>query len=311
MLTPTSKIWHNGRLINWNDAQIHVLSHVVSYGSSVFEGIRCYNTRNGPAVFRAAEHARRLIDSAKIYRIDIQWTTEQLTEAFVQLVHVNKLESCYIRPIVLRGYGDVGVLPKNVPIEVYIACWEWGKYLGPEAIEQGVDVCVSSWNRLAPNTLPSMSKAGANYMNSQLIRMEADVNGYAEGIALDAAGYVSEGSGENIFVIRDGKIVTPPLGASVLPGITRDSIIQIAKSMELPVVESLIPREMLYIADEIFFTGTAVEVTPVRSVDRIKVGAGRRGPITEKLQKAFFDLVEGNSPDTFGWLTPVAETVGP
>jgi branched-chain amino acid aminotransferase len=309
MLTPTSKIWHNGRLINWNDAQIHVLSHVVSYGSSVFEGIRCYNTKNGPAVFRAAEHARRLIDSAKIYRINVEWTMEQLTEAFVQLVAVNKLESCYIRPIVLRGYGDVGVLPKNVPIEVYIACWEWGKYLGPEAIEQGVDVCISSWNRLAPNTLPSMSKAGANYMNSQLIRMEADVNGYAEGIALDAAGYVSEGSGENIFVIRDGKIVTPPLGASVLPGITRDSIIQIAKSMDIPVVESLIPREMLYIADEIFFTGTAVEVTPIRSVDRIKVGAGRRGPITEKLQKAFFDIVEGNAPDTFGWLTPVAEAV--
>jgi branched-chain amino acid aminotransferase len=305
MLTPTSKIWHNGRLINWNDAQIHVLSHVVSYGSSVFEGIRCYNTKNGPAVFRAAEHARRLIDSAKIYRINVQWTVEQLTEAFVQLVHVNKLESCYIRPIVLRGYGDVGVLPKNVPIEVYIACWEWGKYLGPEAIEQGVDVCVSSWNRLAPNTLPSMSKAGANYMNSQLIRMEADVNGYAEGIALDSAGYVSEGSGENIFVIRDGKIVTPPLGASVLPGITRDSIIQIARSMDIPVVESLIPREMLYLADEIFFTGTAVEVTPIRSVDRIPIGAGRRGPITEKLQKAFFDYVEANTPDTFGWLTPV------
>jgi branched-chain amino acid aminotransferase len=308
MLTPTSKIWHNGRLINWNDAQIHVLSHVVSYGSSVFEGIRCYNTKNGPAVFRAAEHARRLIDSAKIYRINVPWTVEQLTEAFVQLVHVNQLESCYIRPIVLRGYGDVGVLPKNVPVETYIACWEWGKYLGPEAIEQGVDVCVSSWNRLAPNTLPSMSKAGANYMNSQLIRMEADTNGYAEGIALDAAGYVSEGSGENIFVIRDGRIVTPPLGASVLPGITRDSILQIARSLDIPVVEALIPREMLYIADEIFFTGTAVEVTPIRSVDRIPVGAGRRGPITEKLQKAFFDYVEGNAPDTFGWLTPVKET---
>ena len=234
---------------------------------------------------------------------------EQLTEAFVQLVAVNQLQSCYIRPIVLRGYGDVGVLPKNVPIEVYIACWEWGKYLGPEAIEGGVDVCISSWNRLAPNTLPSMSKAGANYMNSQLIRMEADVNGYAEGIALDSAGYVSEGSGENIFIIRDGKIVTPPLGASVLPGITRDSIIRIAQSMGIPVVETLIPREMLYIADEIFFTGTAVEVTPVRSVDRIQVGTGRRGPITEKLQKAFFDVVEGTAPDTFGWLTPVVEAV--
>ena len=309
MLTPTSKIWHNGRLINWNDAQIHVLSHVVSYGSSVFEGVRCYHTKNGPAIFRAREHARRLIDSAKIYRINLNWDVDQLTEAFVQLVAVNQLQSCYIRPIVLRGYGDVGVLPKNVPIEVYIACWEWGKYLGPEAIEGGVDVCISSWNRLAPNTLPSMSKAGANYMNSQLIRMEADVNGYAEGIALDSAGYVSEGSGENIFIIRDGKIVTPPLGASVLPGITRDSIIQIAQSMGIPVVETLVPREMLYIADEIFFTGTAVEVTPVRSVDRIQVGTGRRGPITERLQKAFFDVVEGTAPDTFGWLTPVVEAV--
>jgi branched-chain amino acid aminotransferase len=309
MLTPTSKIWHNGQFIDWNDAKIHVLSHVVSYGSSVFEGIRCYHTKQGPAVFRSFEHARRLVDSARIYRIHVPWTAEQLSEAFVELVRVNQLQSCYIRPIVLRGYGDVGVLPKNVPIEVYVACWEWGKYLGAEALEQGVDVCISSWNRLAPNTLPAMSKAGANYMNSQLIRMEADINGYAEGIALDSNGYVSEGSGENIFVIRDGKIVTPPLGASVLPGITRDSIIQIAKSMDIPLVESLVPREMLYIADEIFFTGTAAEVTPVRSVDRIKVGAGRRGPITEKIQKAFFDIVEGNAPDTFGWLTPVAEAV--
>lgn len=310
MLTPTSKIWHNGRLISWDDAKIHVLSHVVSYGSSVFEGIRCYHTKNGPAIFRSPEHARRLVDSARIYRINVPWTVQQLSEAFVELVRVNKLQSCYIRPIVLRGYGDVGVLPKNVPVETYIACWEWGKYLGAEALEQGVDVCISSWNRLAPNTLPAMSKAGANYMNSQLIRMEADVNGYAEGIALDSNGYVSEGSGENIFVIRDGKIVTPPLGASVLPGITRDSIIQIAKSLDLPVTESLVPREMLYLADEIFFTGTAAEVTPIRSVDRIQIGAGKRGPITEKIQKAFFDIVEGYAPDTFGWLTPVAEAVG-
>lgn len=309
MLTPTSKIWHNGQLIHWEDAKIHVLSHVVSYGSSVFEGIRCYNTKNGPAIFRAHEHARRLVDSAKIYRIGVNWTAEQLSEAFVELVRVNQLQSCYIRPIVLRGYGDVGVLPKNVPIEVYIACWEWGKYLGAAALEQGVDVCISSWNRLAPNTLPAMSKAGANYMNSQLIRMEADVNGYAEGIALDSNGYVSEGSGENIFVIRDGKIVTPPLGASVLPGITRDSIMQIARGMDIPIVESLVPREMLYLADEVFFTGTAAEVTPVRSVDRIPVGSGKRGPITERIQKAFFDIVEGNGPDTYGWLTPVGELV--
>jgi branched-chain amino acid aminotransferase len=309
MLTPTDKIWHNGRFIKWEDATIHVLSHVVSYGSSVFEGVRCYETASGPAIFRAREHARRLVDSAKIYRIELKHSVDELTAAFVELVSVNNLRSCYIRPIVLRGYGDVGVLPRNVPIEVYIACWEWGKYLGPEALEQGVDVCVSSWTRLAPNTLPALSKAGANYMNSQLIRMEADVNGYAEGIALDASGYVSEGSGENIFIIRDGKIVTPPLGASVLPGITRDSIVQIAQSLGIPVVESLVPREALYIADEIFFTGTAVEVTPIRSVDRIKIGAGKRGPITERIQKRFFEIVEGRAKDEFGWLTPVPSAV--
>lgn len=309
MLTPTDKIWHNGRFIKWEDAKIHVLSHVVSYGSSVFEGIRCYETKQGPAVFRAREHARRLVDSARIYRMDVKFTVDELTQACVELVGVNNLRSCYIRPIVLRGYGDVGVLPKNVPIDTYIACWEWGKYLGPEALEKGVDVCVSSWTRLAPNTLPAMAKAGANYMNSQLIRMEADTNGYNEGIALDSAGYISEGSGENIFVVRDGKIVTPPLGASVLPGITRDSILKIAGSLGIPVVEGIVPREALYIADEIFFCGTAVEVTPIRSVDRIQIGAGKRGPITEQIQKKFFSIVEGTAPDEFGWLTPVPTAV--
>jgi branched-chain amino acid aminotransferase len=309
MLTPTDKIWHNGRFIKWDDAKIHVLSHVVSYGSSVFEGIRCYETAQGPAIFRAREHARRLVDSAKIYRIDLKYSIDELTSAFVELVSVNNLRSCYLRPIVLRGYGDVGVLPKGVPIETYIACWEWGKYLGPEALEQGVDVCVSSWTRMAPNTLPALAKAGANYMNSQLIRMEADANGYAEGIALDSSGYVSEGSGENIFVIRDGKILTPPLGASVLPGITRDSILKIAGTLGIPVVETLVPREALYIADEMFFCGTAVEVTPIRSVDRIKIGAGKRGPITSRIQKKFFEIVGGTAPDEFGWLTPVSAHV--
>ncbi|MDE3166159.1 MAG: branched-chain amino acid transaminase, partial [Acidobacteriota bacterium] len=247
MLKPTEKIWHNGRLINWKDATIHVLAHVVSYGSSVFEGIRCYSTPSGPAVFRIREHYRRLIDSAKIYRIeDIGFTNEQLCEASLELVRVNRLDSCYFRPIVLRGYGDVGVYGINNPIEVYIACWEWGKYLGEEALAEGVDVCVSSWTRLAPNTLPALAKAGANYMNSQLIRMEASINGYAEGIALDSHGYVSEGSGENIFVVRDGRIHTPPLGASVLPGITRDTILTLARELDIPVVETLIPREMLY-----------------------------------------------------------------
>jgi len=304
-MTPTEKIWHNGRFIAWDDARIHVLSHVVSYGSSVFEGVRCYDTQRGPAIFRLREHTRRLLDSAKIYRMPIGYSLEQLMEAQVELVRVNRLRSCYIRPIVLRGYGTMGVMPKGNPTDVFLACWEWGKYLGEEAMTQGVDVCVSSWNRMAPNTLPALAKAGGNYLNSQLIRMQADLDGYAEGIALDRDGYVSEGSGENIFVIRDGKIHTPPLAASVLPGITRDSVLRLAQEAGIPVVEMNIPREMLYIADEIFFTGTAAEVTPVRSVDRIPVGGGTRGPVTEQLQKAFFDIVEGRVEDRFGWLTPV------
>lgn len=304
-MKPTEKIWHNGRFIAWDEAQIHVLSHVVSYGSSVFEGLRCYETQRGPAIFRLREHTRRLLDSARIYRIPVDYSLDQLMAAQVELVRVNGLRSCYIRPIILRGYGGVGVLPANNPTEVYLACWEWGKYLGEEALSQGVDVCVSSWNRIAPNTLPALSKAGANYMNSQLIRMEAHHNGYAEGIALDSEGRISEGSGENIFVIRDGRIHTPPLGSSVLPGITRDAVITVAGELGIPVVETVIPREMLYIADEVFFTGTAAEVTPIRSVDKIQIGAGRRGPITEKIQKAFFEIVEGATGDRHGWLTPV------
>lgn len=304
-MTPTEKIWHNGRFIAWDEAKIHVLSHVASYGSSVFEGVRCYDTQRGPAIFRLKEHTQRLLDSAKIYRMPMPFSLEQLMEAQVELVRVNRLRSCYIRPIALRGYGTMGVMPKGNPTEVFLACWEWGKYLGEEAMTQGVDVCVSSWNRMAPNTLPALAKAGGNYLNSQLIRMQADLDGYAEGIALDRDGYVSEGSGENIFVIRDGRIHTPPLAASVLPGITRDSVLKLAREAGIEVVEMNIPREMLYIADEIFFTGTAAEVTPVRSVDRIPVGSGRRGPITEQLQKAFFDIVEGRVEDRHGWLTPV------
>lgn len=304
-MTPTDKIWHNGCFIAWDEARIHVLSHVVSYGSSVFEGVRCYDTQRGPAIFRLQEHTRRLLDSARIYRIPVPFPLEQLVEAQVELVRVNRLRSCYIRPIVLRGYGSMGVMPAGNPTEVFLACWEWGKYLGEEAMTQGVDVCVSSWNRMAPNTLPALAKAGGNYLNSQLIRMQAALDGYAEGIALDRDGYVSEGSGENIFVIRDGRIHTPPLAASVLPGITRDSVLRLAQEAGIPVVEMNIPREMLYIADEIFFTGTAAEVTPVRSVDRIPVGSGARGPITERLQNAFFDIVEGRVEDRFGWLTLV------
>ena len=304
-MTPTEKIWHNGRFIAWDDARIHVLSHVVSYGSSVFEGVRCYETLSGPAIFRLKEHTRRLFDSAKVYRIDVPFTHEELAHAQIELVRVNQLRSCYIRPIILRGYGNMGVLPFGNPTEVYMACWEWGKYLGDEALAQGVDVCVSSWTRIAPNTLPALAKAAGNYMNSQLIRMQAHLDGYAEAIALDDSGRVSEGSGENIFVVRDGKLHTPPLGSSVLPGITRDSIATLAHDLEIPVVETPIPREMLYIADEIFFTGTAAEATPIRSVDKIQVGSGRRGPITERIQKAFFDVVSGRSEDRHGWLTPV------
>ena len=307
MFQATEKIWYNGRLIPWDEAKIHVLSHVVSYGSAVFEGLRCYETHRGPSIFRAADHIRRLLDSAKIYRIELPYSLDQLTSAMAETIRENNLDVCYIRPIVLRGYGDLSVLPKNNPVETYIACYPWGRYLGEEAITEGVDVCVSSWSRIAPNTLPALAKASANYMNSQLIRMESAINGYAEGIALDESGYVSEGSGENIFLVRDGKILTPPLGASVLPGITRDTIIKIAGQLGIPVIETLIPREMLYIADEVFFTGTAAEVTPIRSIDRIIVGEGRRGPITEQIQARFFQIVKGDAADEFNWLTPVAE----
>jgi branched-chain amino acid aminotransferase len=309
MLTPTEKIWHNGRFIPWEEATIHVLSHVVSYGSSVFEGIRCYATPSGPAIFRLREHVRRMLDSAKVYRMEnLGYSAAQLAEAMLELVRVNRMDSCYIRPIVIRGYGEMGVNPLKNPIDVYIACWSWGKYLGDEALAEGVDVCVSSWRRIAPNTLPALAKAGANYMNSQLMKMEALANGYSEGIALDAAGYVSEGSGENIFVVRDGKIHTPPLGNSVLPGITRDSVLTLAGELGIPLVEAIVPREMLYIADEVFFSGTAAEITPIRSIDRIAIGKGRRGPVTERLQKEFFGIVTGAKPDRHGWLTAV--TVG-
>jgi branched-chain amino acid aminotransferase len=305
MLTPTAQIWKNGRFIRWDEATIHILSHVVSYGTCVFEGIRCYDTPAGPSIFRLHEHVRRMEDSAKIYRMDIGYSHAELADAIQELVRVNNLESCYIRPIAIRGYGDMGVNPLNNPVDVYLACWVWGKYLGEEALAKGVDVCVSSWKRIAPNTLPALAKAGANYMNSQLIKMEALINGYSEGIALDEAGYVSEGSGENIFVVRDGCIHTPPLGASVLPGITRDSVLRLAQHLQIRVVETIIPREMLYIADEVFFTGTAAEITPIRSVDRIVVAGGRRGPVTERLQKEFFGILSGTAPDHFGWLSRV------
>jgi branched-chain amino acid aminotransferase len=300
----TEKIWHNGAFINWDDANIHVASHVVSYGSSVFEGIRCYKTPQGPAIFRLRDHMQRLLNSAHIYRMGINFSVEDLSQAAVELVRTNKMDSCYLRPIILRGYGEVGVNPHNVPVETYLACWDWGKYLGEEALREGVDVCVSSWARPAPNTLPQMAKAGANYMNSQLIRMEAMVNGYVEGIGLDVHGYVSEGSGENIFLVMDGVLITPPFSSGVLPGITRHTILTIARDMDIPVAEQIVPREMLYIANEVFFVGTAAEVTPIRSIDRIKIGAGARGPITKRVQDEFFALTGGAKPDRHNWLTP-------
>ena len=313
MLNPTEKIWRNGELIDWNDATIHVLSHVVSYGSSVFEGIRCYETAGGPAIFRLKEHVRRLVDSARIYRMDtFKFSVAELADAMLEVVSVNKMKSCYLRPIVLRGYSELGVYGLRNPVDVYVACWEWGKYLGDEALSSGTDVCISSWTRMAPNTLPALAKAGANYMNSQLIKMEAVANGYSEGIGLDATGNVSEGSGENIFVVRDGKLITPPLSSSVLPGITRDTVLTLARDLGIPVVESVMPRELLYIADEVFFSGTAAEITPIRSVDRIAIGKGSRGPITEQLQREFFGIVNGTKPDRHGWLTAVEvrQTVG-
>lgn len=299
------KIWMNGRLVDFADAKIHVLTHALHYGSGLFEGIRCYVTKDGPAVFRLKEHTRRLFDSSKIYRMDVPFTPEEVNQACLEVIQANDFQDCYLRPLVYRGFHSLGVDPRNSPVDVVIAAWKWGKYLGAEALETGVDVCVSSWSRMAPNTFPALAKATANYMNSILIRHEAAIDGYAEGIALDVNGYVSEGSGENIFIVRDGKILTPPLGASVLSGITRDSIITLARDLGYQVIESLVPREMLYIADEIFFTGTAAEVTPIRSVDRITVGSGRRGPVTERVQKEFFAYIAGEVPDRFNWLTPV------
>jgi branched-chain amino acid aminotransferase len=300
----TENVWHNGNLIPWDQATLHVMSHVVNYGSSVFEGIRCYALPSGPAIFRAPEHMQRLIDSARIYRIEPAFSRDQLVQAMVKLIQSNGEWPCYIRPIILRGYGEVGVNPLSSPVEVYICNYPWGKYLGGDSSD-GVDVCVSSWTRLAPNTLPGMAKAGANYMNSQLIKMEAVLNGYVEGIALDQSGYVSEGSGENLFVVRNGVLQTAPLGNSVLAGITRDSVLQIARDLGIPVVEQVLPRELLYIADEVFFTGTAAEVTPIRSVDKIVVGKGKMGPVTKAIQQEFFGIVHGEKSDRHNWLTPV------
>src|SRR4051812_17631878 len=303
------EVWHNGEFIKWENARVHVMSHVLHYGSSVFEGIRCYKTKRGPAVFRLAEHMQRLLNSAKIYRMDHQWKRDELCSASSELVRRSGLEQCYLRPIIFRSLDEAhpafGVNPFPNPLACYIGAWDWGKYLGDEAIEQGVDVQVSTWNRLTPNSMPAMAKSGANYMNSQLIKMEALLNGFAEGIALDDRGYVSEGSGENIFVVTDDVVLTPPLSSSILPGITRDSVIQICQELGITIKERTIQRAALYVADELFFSGTAAEITPIRSVDRIPVGAGGRGPITERIQKAFFEITKGERPAPGKWLTYV------
>jgi len=298
----SGKIWFNGKFVDWKEANIHVLSHVVHYGSSVFEGIRCYNTKQGPAIFRLEEHVARLYNSAKIYRMDIPYSQDEFREAILETVKINGLKACYIRPLVFRGYAELGVYPLNCPVESVIAAWAWGKYLGEEALELGVDVGVSSWRRMAPDTMPNLAKAGSNYMNSQLAKMESLFNGYHEAIMLDYGGMVSEGSGENIFLVKEGILYTPPLSSSLLNGITRDSIITLARDMDLEVVEQQIPREMLYLADELFLTGTAAEVTPIRSVDQITIGDGVRGQLTKKLQDSFFEILEGNTEDRYGWL---------
>ncbi|MBM4150550.1 MAG: branched-chain amino acid transaminase [Ignavibacteria bacterium] len=303
-LPKTPYIWMNGEFVDWDKATIHVLSHVVHYGSGWFEGIRAYKTPNGTGIFRLREHLKRLQQSVKLYRGEMPYTIDQMCEATKELVRKNGLESCYIRPIAYRGYENLGVYPLNCPIDVSIACWEWGVYLGKEAIDNGVDVCVSSWQRLHNNTLPAVSKASGNYLSSQLIRMEAIMNGYSEGIGLDINGNVGEGSGENIFFVNDGVIYTPPMSSSILEGITRHTAITIAKDLGYEVRETTVPRAVLYTADEIFFTGTAVEITPVRSVDRISVNDGIVGPVTKHIQQAFYAIIQ-DGKDEHGWLTYV------
>ena len=301
----TGKIWMNGKLVEWKDATIHIASHVIHYGSGVFEGARCYATPKGSACFRLDEHLQRLINSAKIYRMDTGRDLASWRDAVLSTIRANQMKACYIRPILYRGYNELGVNPFHCPVDASIILWEWGAYLGKEALEIGVDMKVSSWSRMAPNTLPAMAKSTANYANSGLIKMDALADGYSEGIALDVYGNVSEGSGQNIFIVRDGAIMTPPISASILGGITRDSIITLARELGYTVAETNLPRESLYIADEVFCVGTAAEVTPIKSIDKIQIGKGRRGPVTEALQKAFFEVINGDRPDTHGWLTYV------
>lgn len=303
----TSRIWRDGQLVNWDDATIHVMSHVVHYGSSVFEGIRCYQTPSGSAIFRAREHMRRLLDSCRIYRMEIPYSVDELVQASVETVAANDVRHCYLRPVVIRTGEQMGVLPFDAPVETFIIAWRWGRYLGDDAVANGVDVRVSSWRRAAPDTIPALAKAGGNYLGSQLAKMEARLDHYSEGIMLDAFGHVAEGSGENLFLVRDDVVYTTPLASSILSGITRDTVIRIARDLGYEVREQTLPREMLYIADELFFSGTAAEITPIRSVDHIQVGAGKPGPITKAIQQQFMGIATGELPDRHGWLTPVPE----
>ena len=306
----TTRIWRDGQMVSWEDATIHVMSHVVHYGSSVFEGMRCYETPAGSAVFRLRDHIRRLLDSCRIYRIPMRHSLDTLMQASLDTVAANELRHCYLRPIVVRTGEQMGVFPGDAPVETFIIAWRWGRYLGEEALTRGVDVRVSSWRRPAPDTFPALAKAGGNYLNSQLGKMEARADHYAEGIMLDSFGYVSEGSGENLFLIRDGVLYTSPVASGILNGITRDSVLRLARDRDMEVREQVIPREMLYIADELFFSGTAAELTPIRSVDRIQIGEGRPGPVTLALQEQYLGIAKGALPDRYGWLTMVPEGVG-
>ncbi len=298
-------IWKDGEFIPWGDARIHIMSHVIHYGSSVFEGIRCYSTPEGPAVLRLADHLQRFKNSAKIYRMELPYSTEELAEVSLELIRRNGVEECYLRPLAIRGYGAAGLNPASSPIETYMICWPWGAYLGAEALKKGVDVCVSSWQRPAPNTFPTMAKAGGHYLNAQLMKMEAVTNGYAEAIALNTDGKVCEGSGQNLFLVRKGTLVTPPIDGAMLTGITRDCILTLAGELDIPMVMEEVPREALYIADELFFTGTAAEVSPIRSVDRVPVGGGEPGPIARRLQEELLGLAKGERADPYGWRTIV------
>jgi branched-chain amino acid aminotransferase len=298
-------VWINGKLVPWKDANIHIASHVIHYGSSIFEGFRAYNTPKGTAILQNSAHIKRLYNSCKMYRMEIPFTQEQIEHAVIQTIKANKYKACYIRPVVYRGYGALGVDPFPNPIDCAILVWEWGQYLGEKALENGVDVKISTWQRMAPNTLPALAKSGANYMNSQLIKMEALLEGYVEGIALNVRGHISEGSGENIFIVINGEIHTPPLSSSILPGITRDTVICIAKDLGITLVEETLPREILYIAEEVFFTGSAAEITPIRSVDKITIGNGSRGPVVKRLQDEFFGYINGERKDKYHWLTYV------